>query len=212
MGGSLGYGYQDQVPKPEQFRTSLNATDGEGPDRAAPVFLQLEGDVRERGLRRLWEMHLAYYYKQLTLQAAWDTGFNSYSHGLEGPIRVPTYGYHVQAAYLVTGEQVDRRTFIEPLQPLDLRHGKRGHGAVELEARYDDFRVGNEIFTAGFADPNLWTNRVQTIDAGVNWYLNMFVRIQFDWQHSIFASPVPYRPGAFQSSSDLFWIRTQLYF
>lgn len=212
LGGSLGYGYQDQVPRPEQFRTSLNATDSEGAERAAPVFLQLEEDVMERGLRRLWELHVAYYYKHLTLQAAWDTGFNSYSHGQDGPIRVPTYGYHVQFAYLLTGEEVERRTFIEPLQPFDLRNGKRGHGAFEIQARYDDFRVANNIFTDGFADPNLWTNRVQTTDAGINWYLNMFVRIQFDWQHAIFASPVPYRPGGFQSSSDLFWIRTQLYF
>jgi hypothetical protein len=38
---------------------------------------------------------------------------------------------------------------------------------LEPQVRYDDFVVGSEIFTGGFADANLWTNRVQTIDAGV---------------------------------------------
>jgi phosphate-selective porin OprO/OprP len=213
LGGSLGYGIQDQFPKPFSFRTSTNATDSEGAERSVPVFLQLNDGVQERGLRSLWELHAAYYYRHLSLLAAWDTGFNSYALGPGStPLHVPTYGYHVQFGYFLTGEEVERRTFVKPLRPFDLRPGKRGSGAVEIQARYDDFVVGNEIFTAGFADPGLWTNRVQTIDAGVNWYLNMFTRIQFDWQHAIYANPVVYRPGAFQSSNDLFWVRFQIYF
>jgi phosphate-selective porin OprO/OprP len=213
LGGSMGIGDQDQFPRPVAFRTSLAATDSEGADRAAPVFLHLYDDVLERGLRRLWELHIAYFYKQLSLMAAWDTGLNSYAHdGVNDVTRVPTYGYHVQFSYLLTGEEIERRTFIAPLRPFDLRPGKRGPGAFEIQARYDDFVVGNEIFSGGFADPELWTNRVQTIDAGVNWYLNMFTKVYFDWQRAIYASPVPYRPGAFQSSTDLFWLRFQIYF
>ncbi len=54
IGGSLGTGVQDNVPRPINFRTSLNASDSDGALQAAPIFLRFNDDVVERGLRRLW--------------------------------------------------------------------------------------------------------------------------------------------------------------
>jgi phosphate-selective porin OprO/OprP len=68
------------------------------------------------------------------------------------------------------------------------------------------------VFTAGLADPTRWTNRAQLVDAGMNWYLNKFVKVYFDWEHAIFATPVFSNAGPSQRSNDLFWIRTQVYF
>ena len=214
IGGSLGTGVQDNVPRPINFRTSLNASDSDGALQAAPIFLRFNDDVVERGLRRLWALHVAYYYEHLSLLSGWETGFNSYTDTANPtPVRLPTYGYYVQCGYFITGETVTRRTFVQPLRPFDLRPGKgKGPGAIELQARYCEFDVGQQVFNAGFADPNLWTRRVQTIDVGVNWWLNMFTKVAFDWQHAIYASPIPYRPGAFQSKTDLFWLRFQLYY
>ncbi len=51
------------------------------------------------------------------------------------------------------------------------------------------------------------------VDVGMNWYLNRFVKLYFDWEHVMFDQPVYYRPGpALQKTSDLFWLRLQLYF
>jgi phosphate-selective porin OprO/OprP len=50
------------------------------------------------------------------------------------------------------------------------------------------------------------------VDVGVNWYLNQFVRVTFDWEHAIFGNPVFSSSGQFRRSSDLFWLRTQLFF
>jgi phosphate-selective porin OprO/OprP len=77
--------------------------------------------------------------------------------------------------------------------------------------------LGRQVFTAGLADPNLWTNNVQLIDVGVNWYLNKFVKIYFDWEHAIFASPVLAAVNSngaalFHTTSDLFWLRFQFYY
>ncbi len=215
LGGSMGYGIQDQPADPRDFRTFASASNGANHFKVGPSFLELFPGVYERGGRKLWELHAAYYYKGLTLMGAWDAGLNTYAAGEGGGGRsvvVPTTGYHAQFAYLLTGEEVERRYFITPLRPFDLRKGKFGTGAVEIQARFDHFEVGDQVFNGGLADPNLWTNHVNAIDAGVNWYLNKYTKIYFDWQHTMYGQPVPYRPGGFQTTSDLFWMRFQIYF
>ena len=125
---------------------------------------------------------------------------------------MPLSGYYVSAGYFLTGETMDRRTQVEVKRPFDLRKGKRGTGAVELAGRYSAVALGPEVFTAGFADPNLWTDRAATLDLGVNWYLNNYTKIYFDWEHAEFATPVLYRVGGLQRTSDVYWMRFQVYF
>jgi phosphate-selective porin OprO/OprP len=215
VGGSLAYGVEGEAAFPIAFRTSANATDSPGAAYAAPAFLQLNSNVVERGPRSLWELHSAYYYKRLTLMGAWDSGYNTYGKSTDqARIQVPTSGFHVAAGFFVTGEEVERRTFVEPLHPFDLRKGKRGLGAVELQARFSTLNLGREIFQGGLADSKIWSNSVEALDAGVNWYLNKYVKIYFDWQHSAFGQPVQFRPGpgGLEKSSDLYWLRCQVYF
>ena len=93
-----------------------------------------------------------------------------------------------------------------------MRPDRFGIGAWEPTARYSQLDLDSRIFTAGLADPNLWTNHAKLVDVGVNWYLNQFIRVTFDWEHAIFGSPVFSSSGHFRRSSDLFWFRTQLFF
>ena len=168
----------------------------------------------ERGFRELWELHLAYYYQGLSLLGAWDSGFQDYAIGTTGPkpVRVPTGGYFVQAAYILTGETIRDRTLIDPLRPFDLRPGHFGLGAFEITARFSQLQLGRQVFTGGIADPNLWTNQAQMVDVGFNWYLNKFLKVYFDWEHAMFGNPVFYNINRFQKSNDLFWMRLQAYF
>jgi len=50
------------------------------------------------------------------------------------------------------------------------------------------------------------------VDVGFNWYLNKFIKMQFDWEHAIFGNPVFYNIGRFQKSNDQYWMRLQVYF
>jgi phosphate-selective porin OprO/OprP len=222
FGGSLDYGYQNGPPVPLVFRTNVNATNvpltaNDPTNNATLPFLALNNNVTERGIRDLWELHAAYFYKGLSLLGAWDSGFNSYALTHNLPVHVPTSGYFVQAAYLITGETLRERTAIDPINRFDLRPGKFGLGAFEPHVRYSEMFLGRQVFNAGLADPNLWTNHVQLVDVGLNWYLNKFVKVYFDWEHAIFASPVLAAVSsngrvAFQNSNDLFWVRMQFYY
>jgi len=159
-------------------------------------------------------LHATYFVKGLSLVAAWDSGHNDFSLTTANaqPVHLPVAGYFVSAAYILTGEKRERLGFVEPLHPFDLRKGRFGTGAFEVQARYSELNVGQQVFTGGLADPNLWTNHVQLVDVGLNWYLNRNLKIYFDWERAMFGQAVFATPGRFQTINDLFWLRAQLYF
>ena len=194
------------------LRTPVSAPPSAGNSANLP-FLAFKTGVLERGSRALWELHLAYYFGGLSLLGAWQSGQESYALGANGaPTRIPINGWFVQAGYLLTGETIRDRTLVDPLRPFDLRHCRFGIGAWEVTARFSQLDLDARVFTAGLADPQLWTNHAKMVDVGCNWYLNQFVKVYFDWEHAIFGSPVSSNNGGFRRSNDLFWVRTQLYF
>jgi phosphate-selective porin OprO/OprP len=219
VGGSLDEGRQNNPLVPAELRGSANASNNtlasaSGDNFIAVPFLQFNNNVKEKGGRELWELHSTYFYKGLSVLGAWDSGFNDFSLTTPGakPVHLPVSGYHVQLGYILTGETLRKRGLVEPLHPFDLRHGKFGLGAIELQFRYSNLQVGNQVFTGGLADPNLWANKLNMTDLGFNWYLNRNIKFYFDWQHQMFGSPVYYRPGGLQATSDLLWLRLQLYY
>jgi len=46
----------------------------------------------------------------------------------------------------------------------------------------------------------------------MNWYRNEYIKLYMFWLHGEFGSPVVFRPGAFQQSAKIVWLRFQLYF
>src|SRR5581483_5929046 len=83
VGGSVDYGYQNNPLVPAVLRTSANAAPS-GVNSGTPIssasvpFLAFNNNVTERGLRALWDLHLAYYQGGLSLLASWSSGRDSY--------------------------------------------------------------------------------------------------------------------------------------
>jgi phosphate-selective porin OprO/OprP len=125
-------------------------------------------------------------------------------------------GYFVQMSYFVTGEQLTRRVnVVKPLRDFNFNFLKGGGftpGAIELHARFSTLSIGQNIFTAGFADPNLWSNHAWTTDIGLNWYLNFYAKVYLDWQHAGFGNEVAVGVNKFSSTSDIYWLRFQFFF
>jgi phosphate-selective porin OprO/OprP len=217
VGGSVDVGNENQSPQPAVLRTNFSPggatiTSTAATNAAELPFLAFGPNVLERGGRALWEAHLAYYCGGLSLVSAIEGGHEGYSNGAAPRVHVPIDGWFVQGAYLLTGETIRDRTNIQPLHPFDLRQGRFGLGAWELTARYSQLDLDDRVFTAGLADPHLWTNHAKMVDVGLNWYLNQFVKVYFDWEHTFFDTPVLSTNGHFRKSSDLYWLRTQVYF
>ena len=86
------------------------------------------------------------------------------------------HGWYLSSTWLVTGER--KKDTIKPARPF----GKSGIGAVELAARVERLGSGSHGTAAGsITSPRapvmpLRTDSVWT--AGVNWYLNDYVKLQ----------------------------------
>lgn len=211
VGGSLVAGEQDFTPQPSVMRTIVPTS---GSNMLGAPFLTFNNNVIASGQRNLWDLHAAYYYGGLSLIGEWGSGFEDYdlANTPTRRTRVPIGSYYVQAAYFLTGERVASRGMVKPRRPFDLRKGRFGPGAWEVAFRYNSLDLGKQVFTAGLADPTLWTDRLYTTDIGINWYWNQYIRVLFDWQHAGFGSQVIYRPGGFARTSDLFLLRIQIWF
>jgi phosphate-selective porin OprO/OprP len=86
-------------------------------------------------------------------------------------------GFYVYATWFLTGEtrpfhhgNFDR---IKPRHPL----GKGGAGAFELALRYDRLDLSDTPVLARAG------NRAESLTFGLNWYLNPYARLLFNWVH-----------------------------
>jgi phosphate-selective porin OprO/OprP len=215
LGSSVAFGHQDQSPVPVSLRIGAVSPDAALPAVAAMPYLTLNPDVIERGDRLLGSVHAAYFFRGLSLMGEWQYGHNGYATSAHPQsVSVPISGYYATAAYFLTGEHVESRTMLQPRRPLiTTKPGQvRGLGAWEAVARVSQLGFGQNVFSQGIADPQLWSSSAITTELGMNWYWNEHLKFYMFWLHGAFADPVLVRPGDFQRSADMFWLRAQLWF
>ncbi len=215
LGTSVAFGHQDQSAVPMSFRIGGTVPNSDVPGAGTTPFLILNPDTIERGNRLLGSVSAAYFYKGLSLISEWQYGYGNYATATRpASVQVPFQGFYVAGGYFLTGEHVEQRSRVYPLRPfLPTERGRPvGPGAWEIVSRVSELSLGDKIFTGGFANPNLWSNQAVTTEVGVNWYWNEYVKLYTFWLHADFADPVQFRPGGLQNSTDMFWLRFQLYF
>ena len=211
FGGSVDTGNDLSLPIPQTLRTIVPTT---GNSVAGVPFLSFNNNVRSAGQHSFWDLHAAWYYKQLSVVGEWQSGFTDYAlaTNLSARTHLPVESFYVQAGYFLTGETVSSRNVVNPIKPLKLKKGDIGLGAVEAFTRYNYLNVGNQVFTSGLADRNNWTNHLYTTDIGFNWYFTQNIKMVFQWEHAVFGDPVLFAPGRRQLTSDLFLARFQIFF
>ena len=217
MGGSCEVGYQNNPTQPPILTTANDetaATSNPTVESLSPTFLAFNNKVVEQGQRNQWAGHVAWFYKSLMVLAEYGGGVAGYAlTNSKTSTYIPYNGYHVTASYFVTGEELTRRVnVVKPRRDFNFGKGKWAPGAWEVFGRFSTLDFSKEVFTAGFADPNLWSNHAWATDDGLNWYLNIYTKVYLDWQHSEFGSPVVIAPNRFGPTRDLYWIRFQVFF
>jgi len=85
---------------------------------------------------------------------------------------------------MLTGEK-NSYTSIRPRNSFEPTKGFRHLGAVELAVRYSQVRIDVDAFPL-FASPKTAAQQSQERGIGVNWYLNRFVKLTTDYEHTTF--------------------------
>ncbi len=217
IGGAYNFGNEHNVTQPSLLTTANDQTSASNNavvESLSPTFFQFNNNIVENGWRSQWAAWIAWYYKSFNILAEYDGANQDYSPGFTGKrTMVPYEGFSITPYYFLTGEQITRRVDVQPDRDFRIKDGKiTGPGAFEVYSRFAALNVGSDVFTAGLADHNLWSNHAYTVDTGFNWYLNRYTKIYFDWQYSAFGTPVYNGPRAFSNHFNLLWLRFQLFF
>ncbi|MHB1421989.1 MAG: porin [Gemmataceae bacterium] len=236
--GSVNGGYMRAPTQPIALTTAADQSTASAADlvNVSPTFLIFNPRTFENGTYMQWAADVAYYYKSFTMLASYEGGYQDYSlqgsgtlpsTAVYGPFasgalvgvgsskrtEVPLAGWSVAVTYFLTGEEITRRVYLtEPRRPFGYYNGRLNPGAIEAYFRFANLQLGDQVFTGGLANPADWANRVSTTDTGINWYLNHYVRLYFDWQHAFYNRPVFMSDTKSTKHNDLYWFRTQIFF
>jgi phosphate-selective porin OprO/OprP len=186
-------------------------------------WFQFNSTARLDGMRVRYSPEVVYFYGPLGAAAQYFSDDmqirpNSVGPGFRELIDLPTQGFYVMTTYLLTGEV--RREYSAPVVPLrnfDPLHPIGSPGAIELVARVSKLHLNSKVFAPGpsnLSDPLKFSNGATETTVGVNWYLNAWVRLQFNWEHAWFEEPVLLgtNPGGRLKTQDTLATRFQVIF
>jgi phosphate-selective porin OprO/OprP len=193
IGGSFGWGEEQEPVNPSTLKTP-----------ATIPFFAFNSTVRAAGLRTRYSPEVAYFFRGLGLAAQYYHQEQRLQPAFTGPTSrfvedLPMEGFYVMGTYLLTGEE--RTTYSAPVVPLrafDPCQPLHCPGAWELVGRVSHLHIGDSAFAAGpqnLANPALYSPDATELTLGFNWYLNAWVRTQFNWERSWFTHPVRLGPG-----------------
>jgi len=214
IGGSAGIGDQAFPGEPLPLRTSLQSSENdEAAQAASAVFAEFEEDVEVLGDREQAALHLAWYYNQISFESEYQYGRFDYVKE-EETTSVGVQGYNIGMSYFITGEEVKDRSLVIPLAPFDPAGGQYGTGAIEPFVRYSYLELGDEVFDAELVNEEDWTRRISIVDLGWNWYPNRYIKFYFNYQASLYDTPVLVNEEDDEriKTNHLFWFRAQVYF
>ena len=92
--------------------------------------------------------------------------------------------WQVAGSVMLTGEK-NSYTAIKPRNSFEPTRGFRHMGAFELAARYSQVRIDGDAFPL-FANPKTAAQGAYERAIGLNWYLNRFVKLTTDYEHTNF--------------------------
>jgi phosphate-selective porin OprO and OprP len=98
--------------------------------------------------------------------------------------RIRNDAWQATGSVMLTGEK-NSYSGIRPRNSFEPNRGLRHFGAVELAARYSQVRIDGDAFPL-FANPKTAAQQAGEVGIGVNWYLNRYVKLVTDYEHTTF--------------------------
>ncbi len=98
---------------------------------------------------------------------------------------IDNHAWQVAGSWMLTGERNSYKSIV-PLKCFESGNNTKGWGAWELAARYSELKIDPLAFTSGLADITKSAKASYDWAVGLNWYLNFFTKLQFNYEQSTF--------------------------
>jgi len=98
---------------------------------------------------------------------------------------VTNSAYVAQATWLLTGDD-SSWVGVKPKTEFDPTSADGGPGGIELAVRWSALSIDEAAFDDGFASASSSAKGLQSFTVGLNWYLNFYVKLQLNWEHTTF--------------------------
>jgi phosphate-selective porin OprO/OprP len=221
FGGGFGYsaGWQNYALQQSGAGFALN---GEATTNSSYItssgipFFAYNDNVRAQGQRIRVSPHI-YYYGRFSVLAEYMLHSRELTDGTTTG-RSTQRAYYVNLSYYLTGERdyggngFQAYSTTTPLRPFIPSRGEWGPGAWQIAAQFSEVNAGTGDFARGFADPTRWTNRLDQLMVGVNWWPNKYTRLSFDYVWTYFNRPIPVNSPLPIQTFNTFWFRAAMFF
>ena len=222
LGGGVGFlaGYQKYALN--QGNAIGFTNNGEASTNSAWItssgvpFAVYNPNVRANGIETQVAPHL-YWYGRFSVLTEYMISSRELTDGTTTG-RSTQRGYYVNLSYFLTGESdfkgngFQGYSTVVPLRPFLPGQGLWGPGAWQLAAQFSESNVGRGDFERGFINTGRWTNRLDQLMVGVNWWPNKYTRLSFDYVWTGFNNPIPVNSPAPIQSFNTFWLRFAMFF
>lgn len=200
VGAAINYGNQDSPGTPPVYRTA-----GQSTFFAYVSGTQLDDD------RFRYSPQLTWYWGPFGLLGEYVSAKTGVTRPGAGEQEYRNQAWQVAAHYVLTGENATYKG-VMPRESFSVE--KRTFGAFEIAARYNELRIDPDAFDDGYASALVSASRARAWGAGVNWYLNRWVRFMADYEQTFFQDGGGGTIGNVGDRDDekVFFFRTQLSF
>jgi phosphate-selective porin OprO and OprP len=172
FGASVSSGRQEGAVLPS-FKSSGQAT-----------FFNYSGSIAAAGRHLRYSPQAYFYYGPFGVLGEYVQSNQEVAKGALSRV-IANHAWQLSTSYFLTGEKNGFKHG-PPRRNFEGLSGGNGIGAWELLARYSDLAIDHGAFTGGFADITKSATSAETWSVGVNWYLNRYTKLMFDYDQTHF--------------------------
>jgi phosphate-selective porin OprO/OprP len=175
----LGLGIATTYGRPQGSPGTIRSIGGQ-------TLFQVQTDTSFQGHRARWSPQAYWYWGPFALLGEYVTSSTGFQSAAGDTVRARASAWQLAGAWVITGESTSWRGVL-PSRSFDLEHG--GAGAFEIVARYSRLNLDRDLFDGNaFLNGALYAQDTKEWAIGLNWYLNRFVKLAFDYEHTDFSN------------------------
>jgi phosphate-selective porin OprO/OprP len=174
----FGIGFATTYGRPEGAPAAIKSITGQ-------TLFQFQSGVTFVGERARYSPQAYWYWGPFALLGEYVLNSTKFERAAD-TARARSRAWQIAGSWVITGENTSWKGVI-PSESFDLETG--GLGAFELIARFSRLNLDGDLYqNSTFVNAALYPENADEWAVGLNWYLNRFVKVAFNYEHAEFTN------------------------